>query len=77
MCEDCAFSREHGCVALSVKQCMIGKPCSFYKTQRDLEIGRAKAEARIASLSKEEIDLINHVYHGYKPRKEIDSEKTN
>lgn len=68
MCEDCVFSRENGCAALTVKQCMLGKTCSFYKTEHALKVGRAKAEARIAQLSEAEKEIINHKYRGYKPK---------
>ena len=71
MCEDCAFSRENGCVALTVKQCALGKSCSFYKTAHELEAGRAKANARLAQFTEAEQQLINTKYHGYKPRQVI------
>ena len=71
MCENCAFSREDGCSALTVKQCINGKPCSFFKTRQELEAGRAKAAARLAQLTDAEKEYINHKYHGYKPRQVI------
>lgn len=67
MCENCAFSREDGCAALMIKQCILGKPCSFFKTRKGLEEGRAKAAARIATLPAEEQAYIRGKYYGKKP----------
>lgn len=71
MCEGCAFSRETGCAVLTIKQCALGNPCSFFKTVSELEAGRAKANARIAQFTEAEQQLINTKYHGYKPRQLI------
>jgi hypothetical protein len=60
---NCVFNRETGCACLKVKQCMIGKPCSFKKTEAELIEGREKAARRIASLPvKERLDIAEKYY---------------
>lgn len=60
---NCVFSRETGCACLKEKQCMLGKPCSFKKTEAQLIEGREKAERRIASLPvKQRLDIAEKYY---------------
>ena len=44
---ECVFSKGRTCSALTVKSC---KNCRFRKTKEQLEEGRKRAKARIASL---------------------------
>ena len=67
---NCVFSREEGCAVLTKKQCESGKPCSFCKSAKELEAGRKRADARIASLTEEEKAYIQFKYPSRK-KKEV------
>ena len=63
MCKiKCAFDKENGCAALKEKPCMIGKPCSFFKSREKLEEGRKKAMKRVRSLP---INQKRHIFDKY------------
>lgn len=44
----CVFDNPRNCSALTQKKCT---GCHFYKTEKDLQNGRAKAQDRIAALA--------------------------
>lgn len=69
---DCAFDRENGCACLTIKQCAIGKPCSFRKNNAALLAGREKAAKRIASLDANEQAYIEAHYYGSKKVKRLE-----
>lgn len=48
--DECVFNHGRTCSALTVKSC---KHCPFRKTKEQLEEGRQKAKARIASLPED------------------------
>lgn len=57
---ECAFDNGKNCTALTQKRC---KKCAFKKTKEALDLGRAKAWARIQSLPSEKYVKIIQKYY--------------
>ena len=57
----CTFARERGCTILNRNNC---DKCSFFKTEKELREGRAKAMERIEALSPEQSHSIKEKYYG-------------
>ena len=57
---ECAFDRQDHCCALERRHCA---GCVFKKTREELDASRARAEARLATLSQDTRDKIRLVYH--------------
>ena len=57
---NCVFNKGKQCAVLNQKNC---EKCSFYKTPRELHVGREKANERLESLPKEQYQAIMKKYY--------------
>lgn len=61
----CAFKKDNGCTVLNRADC---NGCAFFKTEKQLEEGRAKAMERVNSLPEDFRHYIKGKYYSSEPK---------